>query len=37
MIDSMITAVFLIVLMELMILFKNEGFPQVGLVFKNDI
>ena len=25
------------ILMELMILFKNEGFPQVGLVFKNDI
>ena len=25
------------ILMELMILFKNEGFPQVGLVFKKDI
>jgi len=25
------------ILMKLMILFKNEGFPQVGLVFKNDI
>ena len=25
------------ILMQLMILFKNEGFPQVGLVFKNDI
>ena len=25
------------ILIELMILFKNEGFPQVGLVFKNDI
>ena len=25
------------ILIELMILFKNEGFPQVGLVFKKDI
>jgi len=25
------------ILIQLMILFKNEGFPQVGLVFKNDI
>ena len=25
------------ILMELMILFKNGGFPQVGLVFKKDI
>ena len=25
------------ILIQLMILFKNEGFPQVGLVFKKDI
>ena len=24
------------ILMELMLLFKNAGFPQVGLVFKNN-